>query len=67
MNRDVYMKFVLDTSVIIAVITNEEHKAQLVKITEGAELIAHLQCIGRLEMHFQQCSKKKGSTIQAQI
>jgi len=34
------MKLVVDTSVIIAVITNEKHKAQLIQITEDLELIA---------------------------
>lgn len=34
------MKLVVDTSVIIAVITNEKHKAQLIRMTEDVELIA---------------------------
>lgn len=34
------MKIVVDTSVIIAVITNELHKQALLNITEGAELCA---------------------------
>lgn len=34
------MNIVVDTSVIIAVITNERHKQQLVDITYGADLIA---------------------------
>ena len=34
------MNFVIDTSVIIATITNEKHKKQLVKITKGTDLIA---------------------------
>jgi predicted nucleic acid-binding protein len=34
------MKLVLDTSVIIAVITNEAHKPRLVAASRGAELIA---------------------------
>lgn len=34
------MKFVVDTSVVIAVITNEMHKLRLIDLTKGAELIA---------------------------
>ncbi len=34
------MKIVIDTSVVISVITNESHKEKLIKITEGRTLIA---------------------------
>lgn len=34
------MNLVVDTSVIIAVIANERHKRQLIKLTKGASLIA---------------------------
>lgn len=34
------MNLVLDTSVIIAVITNESHKKRLIEMTKGAELFA---------------------------
>jgi predicted nucleic acid-binding protein len=34
------MKIVVDTSVIIAVITNERHKKDLIRITKGSELVA---------------------------
>jgi len=34
------MNLVVDTSVIIAVITNEEHKRQLINLSKGADLIA---------------------------
>ena len=34
------MSLVVDTSVIISVITNEGHKAKLIKATRGEELIA---------------------------
>ncbi|MFA4835372.1 MAG: type II toxin-antitoxin system VapC family toxin [Dehalococcoidia bacterium] len=34
------MNIVIDTSVVIAVITNEKHKPQLVRMTEGMDLIA---------------------------
>ena len=34
------MNLVVDTSVIIAVITNEEHKNQLIAVSKGTDLIA---------------------------
>lgn len=34
------MKLAVDTSVIISVITNEKHKAQLIQITKGLDLVA---------------------------
>lgn len=34
------MNIVVDTSAIIAVVTNEKHKRQMVEVTKGAELIA---------------------------
>ena len=34
------MNLVVDTSVIIAVITNEKHKKELIRLTRGADLIA---------------------------
>jgi predicted nucleic acid-binding protein len=34
------MNLVVDTSIIVAVITNEKHKKQLIKVTKGADLIA---------------------------
>lgn len=34
------MNYIVDTSVIISVITNEEHKEKIIKLTKGADLIA---------------------------
>ena len=34
------MRLVVDTSVVISVITNEEHKPRLIEITKGEELVA---------------------------
>lgn len=34
------MSLVVDTSVVISVITNEEHKPRLIEITKGEELVA---------------------------
>jgi len=34
------MNIVVDASAIIAVVTNEKHKRQMVEVTKGAELIA---------------------------
>ena len=39
-NRNESMNFVVDTSIIISVITNEGHKKNLIKLTDGAELTA---------------------------
>jgi predicted nucleic acid-binding protein len=38
--EEVRLSLVVDTSVIIAVITNESHKSKLIKISKGEELIA---------------------------
>lgn len=46
---------VVDTSIIIAVITNEMYKKRLIEITRNTELIAPHQYTGKLVMHFQQC------------
>ena len=34
------MNIVIDTSIVIAVITNESHKRQIINMTQGADLIA---------------------------
>lgn len=34
------MNLIVDTSVIIAVVTNEEHKSQLIEISKGSDLLA---------------------------
>ena len=34
------MNVIVDTSAVIAVITNEKHKKELIKLTEGVELMA---------------------------
>ena len=34
------MKIVIDTSVIIAVLTKEKHKKRLIELTKGADLVA---------------------------
>lgn len=39
-NLILIMSLVVDTSVIISVITNDKHKLKLIKITKGEELIA---------------------------
>ena len=38
--RNDTMNYVVDTSIIISVITNEKHKKKVVKLTEGADLTA---------------------------
>lgn len=39
-NCTIKMKVVVDTSVIIAVLTNEKHKKELIRKTAGADLVA---------------------------
>ena len=39
-NCTIKMNIVIDTSVIIAVLTNEKHKRELIEMTSGADLIA---------------------------
>jgi predicted nucleic acid-binding protein len=44
------MKIVVDTSVIIAVITNEHHKQKLIELTFGSDLISPLS------LHLELCN-----------
>lgn len=46
------MEVVIDASVLIAVITNEDEKEKLVALTTNVELIAPFPFIGKLGMHF---------------
>jgi len=39
-NCTIKMKIVIDTSVIIAVLTNEKHRQRLIELTKGADLVA---------------------------
>lgn len=57
------MKIVVDTSVIIAVITNEKHKKRLVELTKGAELVAPSSLHWEIGNAFSLMFKRKRITL----
>lgn len=57
------MKLVVDTSVIIAVITNEKHKKRLVELTKGAELVAPSSLHWEIGNAFSLMFKRKRITL----
>lgn len=58
------MPIVVDTSVIIAVITNEEHKRRIVRMTKGADLIAPASLHWEIGNAFSAMFKRKRITLQ---
>ena len=58
------MKFVIDTSIIIAVITNENHKKQLIDTTKGSELLAPSSLHWEVGNAFSAMFKRKRLTIE---
>jgi len=61
------MNLIVDTSIIIAVITNEKHKKQLVKATRGADLIAPSSLHWEVANAFSAMFKRKRSNIKQAI
>ncbi len=57
------MKIVIDTSVIIAVITNEIHKQKLITITRGLDLIAPSSLHWEIGNAFSAMFRRKRITI----
>jgi predicted nucleic acid-binding protein len=57
------MIIVVDTSVIIAVVTNEKHKKQLVEVSKGAELIAPASVPWEIGNAFSAMLKRKRMTL----
>ncbi|MBN2543260.1 type II toxin-antitoxin system VapC family toxin [bacterium] len=57
------MKYVVDTSVVIAVITNEKHKRQLIQLTKGAELISPYSLYWEIGNAFSAMFKRKRTTL----
>lgn len=53
------MNFVIDTSAVIAVITNEAHKDQMVELTKGADLVAPSSLPGEVGNAFSAMFKQK--------
>ena len=61
------MTIVVDTSVIIAVITNEKHKAALVNITKNADLIAPASLHWEVGNAFSAMLKRKRMELESSI
>lgn len=57
------MEIVIDESVLIAVITNEDEKEKLIQLTAGAELIAPLSVHWEVGNAFSSLLKRKRLTI----
>jgi predicted nucleic acid-binding protein len=63
-NCAIKMKIIVDTSVIIAVLTNEKHKQRLVELTKGADLIAPSSLHWEVGNAFSAMLKKKRITLE---
>jgi predicted nucleic acid-binding protein len=61
------MKIVVDTSVIISVITNESHKDKLIKMTKGASLIAPESLHFEIGNAFSSMFKRKRISIETAL
>jgi len=61
------LKIVVDTSVIIAVITNEKHKPALVKMTKDADLIAPASLHWEVGNAFSAMLKRKRMELESAI
>lgn len=57
------MEVVIDASVLIAVITNEDEKEKLIQLTTGAELVAPLSVHWEIGNAFSSLLKRKRLTI----
>jgi predicted nucleic acid-binding protein len=58
------MKIIVDTSIVIAVLTNEKHKQSLVQLTKGADLVAPSSLHWEVGNAFSAMLKKKRITIE---
>ena len=57
------MNIVIDTSVVISVITNEKHKEQLIEITKGSNLVAPSSLPWEIGNAFTAMFKRKRITL----
>ncbi|MBN1224201.1 MAG: type II toxin-antitoxin system VapC family toxin [Candidatus Aminicenantes bacterium] len=57
------MNYIVDTSIIISVITNEKHKKKLVKLTQGADLTAPSSLHWEMGNAFSAMMKRKRITL----
>ncbi|MBN1547026.1 MAG: type II toxin-antitoxin system VapC family toxin [Syntrophaceae bacterium] len=58
------MKIILDTSVIVAVLTNEKHKQRLIELTKDTDLVAPSSLHWEVGNAFSAMLKKKRITIE---
>jgi predicted nucleic acid-binding protein len=58
------MKIVIDTSVIMAVLTNEKHKKRLIELTRGADLVAPASLHWQVGNAFSAMLKRKRITLE---
>jgi len=58
------MKIVIDTSVIIAVLTNEKHRQRLIELTKGADLVAPSSLHWEVGNAFSAMLKKRRITLE---
>jgi predicted nucleic acid-binding protein len=58
------MKIVIDTSVIIAVLTNEKHRQRLIELTKGADLVAPPSLHWEVGNAFSAMLRKKRITLE---
>lgn len=63
-NCAIKMKIVVDTSVIVAVLTNEKHKQRLIELTKGADLVAPSSLHWEVGNAFSSMLKKKRITFE---
>ena len=63
-NCTVKMKIVVDTSVIIAVITSEKHRRLLIELTKGADLVAPASLHWEVGNAFSSLLKKRKMTLE---
>lgn len=61
------MNIVIDTSVVISVITNEKHKDELIKITKGSNLIVPASLPWEIGNAFTAMFKRKRITLKKAI
>ena len=61
------MEVVVDTSVLIAVIANEEHKPKLIELTQKAELVAPLSVHWEMGNALSAMLKRKRITLEQAI
>jgi len=58
------MKIIIDTSVIMAVLTNEKHRQRLIELTKGADLVAPASLHWEVGNAFSAMLKRKRITLE---